>query len=123
VLSLKQDLPFIVQRTGDQAPSWSGMYLAHTASVAGNWDRFWDGKSMYEVFANTQVCPDDRTHLIIWHGTADRNVPYTDSEDFKTLWESKGWRSVTLQLHPDKPHAWDYNEPLTPDLRDLLHST
>jgi hypothetical protein len=120
VLILKWGLPFIVQRTGDPSQPWTGMFLAHTSSVAGNWKELWGGKSIYEMFEDTQVCPDVRTQLVVLHGTADRNVPHTDSLDFKILWESKGWRTVILQLQEEKPHAWDYNEPLSPILEDLL---
>lgn len=120
VWKLRQELPFVVQRTGCLQPAWYGMFFAHTASVSGIWKRFWGAQSMYEIFAGMPTCPDDRTQVIIWHGTADKNVAYTDLEDFKSMWDGKGWRPVTLELHADKPHAWDYKERLSSSLRALL---
>lgn len=121
IYEIKHSMPFQLHRAGDHPPG--GMYGAYALSVAKDWGTFWETSTIFDMIKETQKCPDLRAKIRIDHGTADIQVPYTSSEELCALFEEKGWQKIHLILHKDKPHAWDYKEPLSESLSTYLETS
>lgn len=121
IYDIKCRMPFQLHRAGDHPPG--GMYGAYALSVAKRWGMVWGSNMMFDMIKETQECPDPRAKVRIDHGTADIQVPYTSSEELCALFLEKGWQKIDLIPHEDKPHAWDYEDPITESLLDYLNTS
>ncbi|CAN9337288.1 unnamed protein product [Alternaria alternata] len=121
IYEIKHRMPFQLHRAGDHPPR--GMYGAYALSVAQDWGTFWETSTIFDMIKETQKCPDLRAKIRINYGTADIQVPYTSSEELCALFKEKGWQKIHLILHKDKPHAWDYSEPLSESLSTYLEAS
>lgn len=71
------------------------------------------GEDMVERFSPTRMVDASLPPTIIFHGTADANVPYENVETFRSRALSAGARDVTLVPFPGRGHGF-FNDPRNP---------
>lgn len=117
IFAIRQKLLFPINRRATHPPT--DMWPAHAFSRADMWRLLWGPKSMFSMIEESPNFPMS-TIFGLWHGTEDSNVPFGQSLAVGHLFCRKGSPGVTVYLEEGKPHAWDYNEPLSPEKRDFL---
>lgn len=119
ILQSRNSMMLVKPRSGSQPPD--AMYAAFASSVSHHWGDMWNEQSVFQMIESAPNNSDVDTFFYITHGTLDQHVPHETSQKLSTLLQEKFPKvKVNLTLQPDKPHAWDYKEPLKDDYEAML---
>jgi hypothetical protein len=121
ICGIVREMLFQLHRAGSYPPE--GMYGAYAFSVRHQYGDIWKEKTVFEMIKEAKECPDSRTKVRINHGMRDIQVPHASSEDLCALFLQKGWPEIDLNLHEDKPHAWNSGDALTDSVLNFLNQS
>jgi hypothetical protein len=116
VLRTIDQAPWLIPRAGSTPPFW--MYGAPIFAGLDRFNLLYKGRFPYDNIEDAHICPDERTHFLFKHGDADQHVKLEDSKRTVDLLQTK-WPLLTvhLEIQLGKPHAWDYSQPLSEQLK------